>query len=275
VRPRKSTNPRPNDLGSDRNRAMRRLINLSGVHDSRSSRTTAARWRTTFSPHGGGSIRTVRCNRGRRISPAKPARGGFTLVELLVVISIIAMLMALLLPAVMSARGAARRLTCKNNLRNVGLAMLSDTEAKRRFPASGNFPANGPEYYHSWVVNLLPWLERADIYDRWDFDRTGDDPVNLRLSTISLPVLICPDDDTAVPGRGNLSYVVNGGFGWTAMVGGLGCAVSYHVTDLPPIQPLDLNGNGTVNPAVGGDPSDKELLNDRAGFEDNCYLVRQ
>ncbi len=194
---------------------------------------------------------------------AKPGRVGFTLVELLVVITIIALLVALLLPAVMSARGAGRRMQCKNNLRNIGLAMLSETEAQGRFPASGNWKAGRP--HHNWVVTLLAWLERADIADRWDFDRPSDDPANERLASITLPILVCPDDDTAVPGEGNLSYVVNSGYGWMIPypAGGPGCPAAMHARSSPTIQPIDLHGNGVIcpaDPADDGTPSDEELF---------------
>ena len=72
-----------------------------------------------------------------RCKRASVCHTAFTLVELLVVITIISMLMALLLPAVMSARTTARRVQCQNNIRNAGLAIIADTEAKGRFPASG------------------------------------------------------------------------------------------------------------------------------------------
>jgi prepilin-type N-terminal cleavage/methylation domain-containing protein len=186
----------------------------------------------------------------RRARPRQsPATGrqriGFTLVELLVVITIIAMLVALLLPAVMSARGAARRTQCKNNLRNLGLAMLQEAESKRRFPASGNFAVSGPGIYHNWVVSLLPWLEHRDIYERWDFESSYNVPPNSDLTTLTLPILVCPDDDTAMQGGGNLSYVVNAGFGWTQP---WDCPSCFHVMSSPSVQAIDLNGNGVARP---------------------------
>ncbi|NQT11657.1 MAG: DUF1559 domain-containing protein [Planctomycetes bacterium] len=195
-----------------------------------------------------------------RSPSVQPGRVGFTLVELLVVITIISMLVALLLPAVMSARGAARRTQCKNNLRNLGLAMLQEAEVKRRFPASGHFSYAGPESYHGWMVALLPWLERRDIAEEWNLDLPFDDPANERLASIALPIAVCPDDDTAMSGGGNLSYVVNGGFGWTRP---WDCPSVFHVMGVPPIQAIDLNGNGTTCPASMGDdgtPSDKQFF---------------
>ena len=196
-----------------------------------------------------------------RSNPAtRQRRCAFTLVELLVVITIISMLIALLLPAVMSARGAARRTQCKNNLRNLGLAMMQETEAKRRFPASGYFSVAGPELYHNWVVMLLPWLEHRDVYERWDFQSSYNAPVNKALTALTLPILICPDDDTAMQRGENLSYVVNGGFGWTRP---WDCPSSFHVMSAPTVQPIDLNGNGIACPTdvrQDGTPADKTLF---------------
>jgi prepilin-type processing-associated H-X9-DG protein len=173
---------------------------------------------------------------------------------LLVVISIISMLMALLLPAVMNARSYARRATCMNNLRNVGLAMLSETGTRKRFPASGHFSLTGSEQYHSWVVPLLPYLERNDIHTAWNWNLTVDDPANAALTRISVPTLVCPDDFTVVPGQGNLSYVVNAGFAWTSGTPALDCPVSFHVQENPVLAPLDFSGNG--NPCPVGGPED-------------------
>ncbi len=195
---------------------------------------------------------TSRSVRGRAKRTPSP-RGGFTLVELLVVITIIGMLMALLLPAVMNARAAARRVTCMNNLHNVGLAMLSDVSAKRRFPASGHFSLLGAEHYHSWVVTLLASLERSDIAGKWNWDLPHDDPANASLATIGIPVLVCPDDFTAVAGQGNLSYVVNSGFAWTTGTPALDCPSSFHIQGNPIAAPLDFNGNGVTCPGGGKD----------------------
>ncbi len=188
-------------------------------------------------------------------------RVAFTLVELLVVITIIAMLMGLMLPAVMSARSAGRRATCKNNLRNVSLAMLSEAAAKRRFPASGNYGSDGVKRHHSWAVTLLAWLERADIAAEWRWNLPHDDPANARLTSIHIPILVCPDDPTVVSGHGNLTYVVNGGFGWSDAQPTPDCPSSIHMMSPPMSAPVDFNGNGIACPVKGAaDGMDKRLF---------------
>jgi prepilin-type N-terminal cleavage/methylation domain-containing protein/prepilin-type processing-associated H-X9-DG protein len=103
-------------------------------------------------------------------------RGAFTLVELLVVISIIGMLMALLLPAVQQAREAGRRNTCNSNLHNLALGVINFSGAKGSYPgyveplllSSTSATATGATttgvYPVSWIVPILPYLERTDIY---------------------------------------------------------------------------------------------------------------
>ncbi len=189
-------------------------------------------------------------------------RSAMTLIELLVVITIISLLIALLLPAVMSARTTARRIQCQNNMRNVGLAIISDTESKGRFPASGYFSADGNDALHSWVVTILSGLERNDIEERWDHRVPFDDPANEKLASVTLPVLVCPNDITAV-GNGDLSYVVNGGFGWTTADTVNDCPAAFHATPSPSAQPIDLNGDGVACAAtmpVGSTQSDKQLF---------------
>lgn len=98
-------------------------------------------------------------------------RCGVTVMELLVVISIIGMLMALLLPAVQASRESARQNTCRNHLRQLGLAMLNHESALRRFPSGGwgfgwvGDPdrGSGTKQPGSWTYDLLPYLERTDL----------------------------------------------------------------------------------------------------------------
>jgi prepilin-type processing-associated H-X9-DG protein/prepilin-type N-terminal cleavage/methylation domain-containing protein len=187
-------------------------------------------------------------------------RRGLTVIELLVVISIIGMVMALLLPAVQQARAAARRSECANNMRNVGLAILADTNAKGRFPAIGYFGSAGD--YRSWVVDILPRLERSDIGRVWDFSAVCTTGPNSVLAQTSINVLTCPADDSAEGNRGNLSFVVNAGVGFTIPVD---CPAVFRsmLSPTPGVQPIDLNGNGLIslNPSVpDGSPSDRDLF---------------
>jgi prepilin-type N-terminal cleavage/methylation domain-containing protein len=144
-------------------------------------------------------------------------RRGFTLVELLVVITIIGMLMALLLPAVQSAREAGRRATCMNNQKNLGLAMLNFEAAKKRFPGSVNllyklYAANGTvngSVTASWMVPLLGYLEHSDLDQGWnqkDSISTDKSPYVMKL-----PFAVCPSDPRPGSSNGDLAYVVNCG----------------------------------------------------------------
>ena len=94
-------------------------------------------------------------------------RRGFTLVELLVVMAIIGLLVALLLPAVQSAREAARRGQCQNNLSQIGLAMLNYEFAVKCFPPGGLINTS-KDYGHSWWIRIMPYVEEE--YVASDFD---------------------------------------------------------------------------------------------------------
>src|SRR5271168_2566242 len=93
------------------------------------------------------------------------ARRGFTLIELLVVIAIIAVLIALLLPAVQSAREAARRIQCTNNLKQIGLSMHNYQSALGSLP-----PGFKESAYGTWCVYILPFIEGNNTYNAWNFD---------------------------------------------------------------------------------------------------------
>src|SRR5579864_7141647 len=99
-------------------------------------------------------------------------RRGFTLIELLVVISIIAVLIALLLPAVHQAREAARRTQCKNNMKQLGLAMFNYESTYGQFPIGGLWGVDSTYtiglYGQSWGQALLPFHDQGNIYNAFD-----------------------------------------------------------------------------------------------------------
>ena len=132
----------------------------------------------------------------------KSRQSGFTLIELLVVIAIIAVLIALLLPAVQQAREAARRTQCKNNFKQLGLALHNFHDTYTRFPPkTGNdmqpFDTNAAtQWESSWKVYILPYIDQAPIYSRWDLagGQSGyTNANNLALvNNLTLPAYICP-----------------------------------------------------------------------------------
>ncbi|QDT18236.1 DUF1559 domain-containing protein [Alienimonas californiensis] len=140
-----------------------------------------------------------------------PSRPGFTLIELLVVIAIIAILVSLLLPAVQQAREAARRSQCKNNLKQLALALHNYESTHRVFPpGSLGFPL-----VWSAQAQLLPYVEQANLHDLLDFDvppltfgYIAAAAANEAAAKQALPLLLCPSDGDRVPGSefGGLSY---------------------------------------------------------------------
>jgi prepilin-type N-terminal cleavage/methylation domain-containing protein len=106
------------------------------------------------------------------------SRAGFTLVELLVVIAIIGVLVALLLPAVQSAREAARRTQCTNQIKQLGLALHNFHDVNLTFPAARDQLPSSPSlstiYVASWVPRILPFIEQQAMYSQYDFNQTWD-----------------------------------------------------------------------------------------------------
>lgn len=141
------------------------------------------------------------------------------MIELLVVIAIIAILIALLLPAVQQAREAARRSTCKNNLKQLGLAMHNYHDTHRTFPPGavwygiGSAPENGRDanWGTTWVVQILPFMDQANLYNNYNMSlnaRSANASSTDSVLRAKIPSLICPSQ----PGvdRSNLSQDFNG-----------------------------------------------------------------
>ncbi|MFO0903324.1 MAG: DUF1559 domain-containing protein [Pirellulales bacterium] len=138
-------------------------------------------------------------------------RTGFTLVELLVVIAIIGVLVALLLPAVQAAREAARRMSCSNNLKQIGLALHNYESVHGVLPPS-RIDVNPPRFQQSWVSLTLPFIEQGAIHSQYNFGTNWYDPVNDPLTTTRLQVMMCPSTPSsrALPPGSLYNGVTNG-----------------------------------------------------------------
>ena len=177
------------------------------------------------------SHRTVsRTRSGSRPRAGSRTRSGFTLIELLVVIAIVAVLVSLLLPAVQQAREAARRTQCRNNLKQLGLAMHNYHTMYQSFPAArggtGSHHADGTNRGRgSWVTSLLPFLDQPALWDqirrplatRVDggaqappWPALGPEPWDGQYPPWRhrIAALLCPSDGAAVTGQGDTNYGV-------------------------------------------------------------------
>src|SRR5690348_16825761 len=167
------------------------------------------------------------------LSRSKVRKRGFTLIELLVVIAIIAILVALLLPAVQQAREAARRTQCKNNLKQIGLAIHNYESSFGCYPfgKGASYGFLGAPVYARWSQHamILPYMDQGPLYDSINFLNPPDTPgmagglpfmppyqspggINTVPSQMAVPMFLCPSDGPPVSGwPGENNYAGNQG----------------------------------------------------------------
>lgn len=131
----------------------------------------------------------------RQGTPCSRPQRGFTLVELLVSIAIIAVLIGLLLPAVQSARESARRSACSNNMRQVGLAMHNYESAMKRLPPGSLLETqDGKDAWKSGYVYVLPFIEEVDLANAYKWSLPWDHPDNSSVVSKEIKTLFCPSN---------------------------------------------------------------------------------
>jgi len=149
-------------------------------------------------------------------------RSGFTLVELLVVIAILGVLVSLLLPAIQAAREAGRRISCRNNLHEIGVGLHCYHNARKSFPPGGIEPrgyASPRGRQLAWSAFLLPFIEQQGLHDRVDFDKAFDSQENAEAAATVVSLYLCPSTrrlSRLVRGRAACDY---GGINGERIVG--------------------------------------------------------
>jgi type II secretory pathway pseudopilin PulG len=164
-----------------------------------------------------------------------PQRWGFSVLELLVTIAVLAILLALLMPAVQTSREAARRVECGNKLKQVGLALHNYHDSHHILPVATSYgPPWGVTRQHwSWTARILPYLEQEQLYDLMSFQSHGLDatprltvngqPVsNLSLISGNLAAMLCPSDSLAADPRTRADDAVNTVLGLTCYAASVG-----------------------------------------------------
>ena len=185
------------------------------------------------------------------VSPKRTTRA-FTLIELLVVIAIIAILVALLLPAVQQAREAARRTTCKNNMKQISLALHNYESTHSVFPigvlgTTGSTTA--ANVLTTWETMILPFLEQAPLYGQYNFNVRFDQALNANTVKTMLPMYLCPSQPQA--------SLVNDLFGPSHYAGNAGTTLGADDGILYPISSVRMRDltDGTSNTIASGEIS--------------------
>ncbi|KLU07783.1 hypothetical protein RISK_000156 [Rhodopirellula islandica] len=127
--------------------------------------------------------------------PTPLPQSGFTILELMIVVSILGALAAILLPAMGSAREAARRVQCTNHLREIGLALHGHHAAQKQLPVGWTFDPSTTSAF-GWVVPLLPFIDEDALAVQIDMKRALDDSRHELARSTSLPWMLCPSDIT-------------------------------------------------------------------------------
>ena len=193
-------------------------------------------------------------------------RGGFTLVELLVVIAIIGTLVGLLLPAVQSAREAARRSACTNNMKQLGLGVLNFESARKRLPAASSGTGTSSTATiggYSWICAILPFLEETNLYTNLSSNSNRlnsgfTSSLNNTQAITSLPQLVCPsfagDKKSATAygvGSSNVTSAACTNYKAIAAAGYSGTNVPYSAGNLGGVITLEKYGSESTAPFTG------------------------
>ena len=201
-------------------------------------------------------------------------RRGFTLVELLVVIAIIGILVALLLPAVQAAREAARRMSCSNNMKQMGLALHNYHDTYKTLPyGEGAFPTPGSAGTvgggnwagPNWRIHILPYIEQGPIYSQLSFAHTFDacrpgfnsaaGGPNRVLSGYTVPVYRCPSSSLAINGQNVAPSPTNNNAHNAQLidyVGVQGAVYDEGFTESDPLSPFATFGTCSGSTTYGG-----------------------